>query len=303
MIQTQSMFFLREMEPRAGFEPATAALPRLPYSIDYRAIRPQFKLYLDSRSLSANYKRDLIAYLDRYVIQPISSPMDIIRIFANCNAGREHVWKGLRVLFNYLQAIGYPIAYLNGLRNALPKVEIGIDLKIPSESQIIKSLSQLQSAPLKYQALYNLLLDSGLRLIECIELINSFNPRDSERLDGFYRSIIGEFRGNKQAYYAYYSEQTFKRISNFKGSAEELLTRNASGYYYKHGYIAPKYLRKFAFDNMVRLEIPESIADFLEGRVAKRIGAKHYMALRRQADKFYKRYSDYIGDIRKRAIG
>lgn len=36
------------------------------------------------------------------------------------------------------------------------------------------------------------------------------------------------------------------------------------------------------------------VADFIEGRVAKRIGAKHYMALRRQADGFYGRYAEYV---------
>jgi len=35
----------------------------------------------------------------------------------------------------------------------------------------------------------------------------------------------------------------------------------------------------------------ESVADFIERRVAKKIGAKHYMALARQASKFYPRYA------------
>ena len=63
--------------------------------------------------------------------------------------------------------------------------------------------------------------------------------------------------------------------------------KNASHYYNKYGYVSPKYLRKFAFDKMIELEIPESVADFIEGRVPKRIGAKHCMVLRRQADRFY----------------
>jgi hypothetical protein len=33
------------------------------------------------------------------------------------------------------------------------------------------------------------------------------------------------------------------------------------------GYVRPKYLRKFVFDKMVELGIPESVADFIEGRV------------------------------------
>jgi intergrase/recombinase len=63
----------------------------------------------------------------------------------------------------------------------------------------------------------------------------------------------------------------------------------------------PKYLRKFAFDKMIDLEIPESVADFIEGRVPKRVGAKHYMALARQASKFYPRYCEYVKQLKQKA--
>jgi len=48
---------------------------------------------------------------------------------------------------------------------------------------------------------------------------------------------------------------------------EELSPRTASHYYPKAGFISSKYVRKFVFDKMIELEIPESIADFIQGRV------------------------------------
>ena len=62
-----------------------------------------------------------------------------------------------------------------------------------------------------------------------------------------------------------------------------------------------KYLRKFAFDKMIELEVPESVADFIQGRVARKIGARHYMSLARQACKFYPRYAEYLESLRERA--
>ena len=35
------------------------------------------------------------------------------------------------------------------------------------------------------------------------------------------------------------------------------------------------------------LGIPESVADFIEGRVPKRVGARHYTKLLRQAEAYY----------------
>jgi intergrase/recombinase len=66
------------------------------------------------------------------------------------------------------------------------------------------------------------------------------------------------------------------------------------------GFISPKYLRKFAFDTMISdgFNIPESVADFIEGRVPKKIGAKHYTALLKQADGFYPKYADYLTKLR-----
>jgi len=157
-------------------------------------------------------------------------------------------------------------------------------------------MRKLSVIPKGYDALYNLLLDSGLRLVEAVKVLNEH--KDAEKFNGFYRISIGLFRGSKQAYYAYFTAATFQKM---QAITEPLKPLNASHYYDKYGFISPKYLRKFAFDKMIELEIPESIADFIEGRVAKRIGAKHYMALARQANGFYGRYAEYLNKLRTRA--
>lgn len=74
---------------------------------------------------------------------------------------------------------------------------------------------------------------------------------------------------------------------------------SSSHYFYKLGFIGPKYLRKFSFDKMIELEVPESVADFIQGRVARKVGAKHYMALALQASKFYPRYLEYAVNLRR----
>ena len=56
---------------------------------------------------------------------------------------------------------------------------------------------------------------------------------------------------------------------------------------------------EFSFNKMIELEVPESVADFIQGRVPRRVGAKHYMALARQASKFYPRYLEYIEGLRR----
>ena len=79
--------------------------------------------------------------------------------------------------------------------------------------------------PLKYQAVYNLLLDSGLRLTEAVKLINEFNS--VTEINGFYRCTLGYFRGNKMAYAAYFTNSTLalvERIEEKLSSSQQLLT-------------------------------------------------------------------------------
>jgi len=261
---------------------------RLSTYISWVEAREDFIEWLKVQGYDERWAKNLVSYLDKY--SPIlREPLDVIALFSKVKAAKRHVVLALRTLFNFYEAIGYDKTYLDILRKVLPKVQCGIDLKIPSEAEIAESLERLCKAPLKYQAIYNLLLDSGLRLVEAVELINNF--QNAEAVNGFYRCEIAMFRGEKQAYYGHFSEHTLRLIKQVE---EKLDDRNASHYFDKFGYVAPKYLRKYAFDKMIELEIPESVADFIQGRVPKRIGAKHYMALARQASKFYPRYMEYI---------
>jgi intergrase/recombinase len=261
--------------------------------LDWTSMRDGFIAYLNAQNYSDGYKRDVLGYLDRCVTS-IKGPSDVISLFNGVERGRRHLWLAMRVLFNYAEALGLDPDGLDVLRKALPKGanSTNPDLKVPDGKAVQNSPSSLSNAPQKYQVLYNVLLDSGLRLVEAVSIINNFRVEDVERVGRFYRVEIGAFRGSKQAFYGYFTEYTFKAIS--EAPIERLGAVAASRYFTKMGYTRPKYLRKFCFDKMLELGVPESIADFVQGRVATRIGARHYCALRRQADKAYPKYARYL---------
>jgi len=127
--------------------------------------------------------------------------------------------------------------------------------------------------------------------------MNNFDESKLTAVNGFYRYRIGEFRGFKSVYYAYFTNESLRLMGE---NGEKILRGNASKYYSRFRLLQPKYLRKFAFDKMVELGIPESVADFIEGRVPRRIGAKHYMSLMRQADNYYGRYAEYLKMLKEK---
>jgi intergrase/recombinase len=124
-----------------------------------------------------------------------------------------------------------------------------------------------------------------------------------ERHDGFYVVPLGYLRKSKFAYYAFFTDYTMQLLK----SVEKITYESAKGNVRKRlgkEIIAYKYLRKFAFDVMTDeiLNIPESVADFIQGRTPKSIGARHYMKLKRKATQFYPRYAEYIKELRRKAI-
>jgi intergrase/recombinase len=252
-----------------GFEP------------DCREIRADFLKWLESKNYNEEYAKRIVIELDRRV-DLISIPLDVAMVFRGLTHGQQHnLNRAVRAFFNfYEEAVGVDERYLKAFRKAIPRDVVGVDLRMASETEIMSSLRRLSEAPLKYQGFYNLLLDSGLRITEAVRLINDF--KDVEEVGGFYRCSLGYFRGSKRACFAYFTHETLRLIKTVDC---KIFARTAGHYFSKRGYVPSKYLRKYAFDKMIQLEIPESIADFIQGRVPQRIGAKHYMALARQAEK------------------
>jgi len=75
----------------------------------------------------------------------IREPRDVVKIFAGMRGGRRHLWLGLRNLFNYLELEGFSLKYLGLLREALPSVTYGVDVKVPEEGGILRSLFLLDN--------------------------------------------------------------------------------------------------------------------------------------------------------------
>lgn len=133
-----------------------------------------------------------------------------------------------------------------------------------------------------------------------MQLINSMDESKLERLKGFSAYSMSFFRKTKLSYFGFFTDQTLALIGEIRG--QKLTDGNVSGYLGKRHVVDCKYLRKFAFDTMIDLGIPESVADFIQGRTPKTVGARHYMILLRKAKKFYPRYAKYLEKLRRKTL-
>ena len=150
---------------------------------------------MESKRYNADTAKCMVRYLDRYFKAPIESPMDVLRLFKGLSVGQAHqLNRALRAFLNFLEILGFDEGWLYRLRKAIPKDQIGVDIKVPEEETIREDLRRLPEATLHYQALWSLCLDSSLRLIEAIRVINGFRLENLQRVNGFYRYKLGELR-------------------------------------------------------------------------------------------------------------
>ena len=113
--------------------------------IDYFTVKKDFIAWLQSRGLNwENHVRQLIQHLEKY-FKPIEKPMDLITTFNGLsNSQRRHLKNGLRLLFNFYEAQGLVNKhFLDILRKNLPKTSIGVDLRVPTENEIVSSIEAL----------------------------------------------------------------------------------------------------------------------------------------------------------------
>ena len=51
-------------------------------------------------------------------------------------------------------------------------------------------------------------------------------------------------------------------------------------------HLPAKYLRKWHFNFLILNNVPESVADFIQGRAPSTVGSMHYLAKVKQADEW-----------------
>ena len=266
--------------------------------VDWRLLREAFLVWLDSRELAEDYKRSIISYLDRFV-SVVSSPLDVARLFEGLSVGQRHcLLYSLRNLLNYCELMGFEPAFIDGLRKALPKDSVMVDFYVPDEESVKQSICRLRCIPEKYKAVYRLLLESGLRLREAVKLTNEFHEFSGkmENHEKYVCIPLFWIRRSKKSFYAYFMHETAKQLRN---NGEKLSAEAVSKVCRRVGLVAPKYVRKFVYTKMLELGIPESVADFIQGRTPKSVGARHYANLKHLVDKYYPKYANYLVKIKE----
>ncbi len=93
-------------------------------------------------------------------------------------------------------------------------------------------------------------------------------------------------KGRKRAFWAYFPLRFIDELEPIDlnpGTAKEGI---------RYGRVSASTIRKWNYNFMIENGVPESVADFVQGRASVTIGSAHYLYKTRQADTFYSKIVD-----------
>ncbi|MEM1829672.1 MAG: integrase [Thermofilaceae archaeon] len=163
----------------------------------------------------------------------------------------------------------------------------GVDLRVPSDSEIAESLERVKQHSTLY-LVYRLLIESGARLKEVVEVLKSYDPSNDACHGEFYTYVIGKTEGSKKAFHLFHVTP-LKRVS----ISEDRVTKLAI----ELGLVRPKYVRKWVATKMLSIGIPAEIVDFIQGRTPRSILTRHYLNLYTLAVQHYPKYLNIVKQV------
>ena len=182
-------------------------------------------------------------------------------------------------LFNYLKYKGVPDDVIKSNRKLLLKKNKSIaDNYVPTDEEVKQTLSKLRPDLVPF---YLLLLFSGIRISEGKYLLTNISKLKIQTNNAYCKVGLNYAHHNKGSFFCYLPLCLYTQLSfvNKLGGLATYIARN--------NLIPLKYCRKWFFTKCIELGIPESIADFYEGRVATSVGSNHYLSRQMLADRFY----------------
>jgi intergrase/recombinase len=245
----------------------------------------ELKKWMDQKGFSSGYKADILRYLkpiEKKEIHQISELREIVS-----SSSSSMVLTVIRAYINFLlenEIIKEETAIY--FRKALPSRKTTPDGYVPTDMDVKKAYESIANE--KDKLLFHILAFSGIRVTELVKMLREFDKSKLITDDKISKYPLNYNRGNKRSQYVYMPTELAMKLHRFY-IHKDTVSANLR----KHG-IAPKYLRKWFYNFLIINNVPESVADFIEGRAPESVGSMHYLSRVKQADYWYRSILAYV---------
>ncbi|MEM4057985.1 MAG: integrase [Thermoplasmata archaeon] len=156
-----------------------------------------------------------------------------------------------------------------------------IDIFVYSDNDVKRLYKNIDND--RISMYFKILLYSGIRITELSKMLMEFEKKRLMVVNGeFMRYQLNWVRGEKKAFYVYLPIELKPQLKQYY----KVSPRQIEDELRKYG-IKGKILRKVNYNKLLLAGINDSIADFIQNRVADSIGSRHYANMLLQADSNY----------------
>ncbi len=288
--------------PRAGIEPATFRSSVSPFlkkkgalppkkneygtALDYSKYRNDFITWLEEKDLNERYVKDIITYLDKYLSgKVIYTPLEVSQI-RNISSSKKNITVAIRTLLNFCEEMDLlDEDFINKLRRPLKTIKPNPDNYVPGDDKVLEAYQNINP---KYKIVFKLLLFSGIRATEAVMFFKEYSREKVEIKGNVARYPLFSLRKNKRSYFVYFPAEFVDELE------QKEFTKYGIGDAFQKAGLPSKYLRKWNYNFLIMHNVPESVADFIQGRASISIGSMHYLAKVKQADYWYGKVADIL---------
>ena len=243
--------------------------------------RREYEKWLISRKLDDGYIKDLVNTLTRFIREDIIELQDDISEMQSI---------ALRSYLTYLvQKSLLTEEGAKHFRKKVPLRQSKADNYIPTNEEVIGAYSQIKDK--RYKTIFKLLAFSGARITELVKMVKEYDPSKLIIQGKFAKYKLHYNRGHKNSFYIYMPKELVPELHKFYIHVDTI-THQIS----KSG-LNPKYLRKWFYNFLIYNNVPEGVADFIEGRASSFVGSMHYLSKAKQSDYWYDKVIEELSHV------
>jgi len=239
-----------------------------------------FSQWFRTKNLSPGYSRAITNYLKKYLKDDITSVRELSTLLNSVKA--KYLSISIRVYLNFLTE--YNITTDEDMvhfRKILKSHRSNSDNFVPTDEQIKIAYHKTRNG--RHKTIFLLLAYSGIRITEAVKMLSEFDTNKLIVNGDIAKYPLSYNRGQKRLSYVYMPKEFALTLHKMHSSQKVVMTiKHQSG-------LSPKYLRKWFYNFLILNNVPESVADFIEGRAPESVGSMHYLSRVKQADYWYEK--------------
>lgn len=226
------------------------------------------------------------------------SPTHLNQYIYSKTSGLGNIVKCARVYLNFCEETErLPSEIIKKYRTVLKVPRSHSDYTVPSDEEMLINYNKVKNHS-SMNIVYLVLATSGIRYVECLDFLKNYQIEKFSVFSNFVSYSLSITRHTKTVNNVYLPLFVYKQLKRVNNTYDGLRVRFKA----KKCTFSPKYLRKWQYNFLLYNQVPESVADFIQGRSNKSVSANHYLAKAQQASFWYTKMATKLTQLFMRNV-